>query len=167
LLRLFLAVWPPSPVLSALGTLDRRPHPDLRWTTPEQWHCTIRFFGRCAPEEVLAAWAPMAAAGPAEAVLGPATAAFGRRVLHVPVTGLDALAASAATATGRVGEPPDPRPFQGHITLARARGRAADLGALVGVPVTGRWPVEAVELVASRLGAGGSRYEVLARLQLT
>jgi 2'-5' RNA ligase len=66
-----------------------------------------------------------------------------------------------------VGEPPDPRPFHGHITLARARGREADLGELVGVPVAGRWPVEAIELVASQLGAGASRYEVLARLPLT
>ena len=100
--------------------------------------------------------------------MGPATGRFGRRVLHVPVHGLEDLAAATVEATAGVGLPPDRRPFAGHLTLARARDRrGVDLRPLSGVPVGGRWPVEELTLVASRLGGRApARYEVMETLPL-
>jgi len=57
-------------------------------------------------------------------VLGAATAWFrGRQILHVPVTGLDALARAVADATVAWGEGADDPLFSGHLTLARVRRR--------------------------------------------
>ena len=98
-----------------------------------------------------------------EATLGPATGRFGRRVLHVPVHGLEEVAAATVAATAGVGRPPDSRSFAGHVTLARARGRrGVDLRPLAGVAVSGSWTVGELTLVASHLGGNKpSRYEVV------
>ncbi len=166
--RLFLAVWPPPEVLEALAALPRPDVAGLRWTTAEQWHVTLRFLGDA--DEVAAREAfDRTAVGPEVAArLGPLTGRFGRRVLHVPVHGLEGLAAATLEATAGVGLAPGTRPFAGHITLARARGRrGVDLRPLAGKVVSGRWAVDELTLVASHLGgAGPSRYEVVARRTL-
>ena len=133
----------------------------------EQWHVTLRFLGRVdAVDEAIAALGAMRAA-PAEAVAGPAVGRFGQRVLHVPVAGLDEVAAAVVVATASVGEPPEERPFAGHLTLARvARGGRVDLRRLAGQPVAGRWPVTEVCLVESHLSPKGARYEVVSRFPL-
>ena len=170
-----MAVWPPEDVAagvaSAVASLQAA-HPDeagaLRWTGPEQWHVTLRFLGNADEDEARVAFGRAAGLdgfGPATAVAGPATGRFGRRVLHVPVAGLEGLAAAVVAATADVGEPPEDRRFAGHLTLARARDRrGADLGPFTGVAVVGRWAVPEVTLVASRPGRGGARYEVVDRL---
>lgn len=167
-MRLFVAVWPPPEVVETLAELPRSASEALRWTTPEQWHVTLRFLGEVAdPDAVLAALgrvdlAPMTGT---VAELGPATACFGRHVLQAPVGGLEALAAAVLVGTAEVGIPPGAS-FSGHVTLARARGagrrRHADLRPLAGVAVSARWLVTEVTLVASTLGDRGSRYRVLA-----
>lgn len=163
--RAFVAVWPPPAVGRALAALARPERPGLRWTTPDQWHVTLRFLGRVDPGRVTEAFAGLEPPGPAQAVLGPTVGRFGDRVLHVPVAGLDALAAAVAAVPG-LGPRPE-RSFRGHVTLARARGSAAvDLGALTGAPVAGRWPVGEVTLVRSHLDGAGARYEVVARRPL-
>lgn len=177
--RLFVAVWPPDEVLDAVAALPRPEVPGLRWTGREQWHVTLRFLGQVDDAGVVAAAlgslagerpvgaGPLAGerpvgAGPLEAVAGPAVERFDRRVLHVPVAGLEPVAAAVVAATAAIGQPPDDRPFAGHITIARAIGRARPpLAALVGTPIAGRWPVDEVCLVASQLSSKGARYEVL------
>jgi len=157
-----------------METLAGLPRPEvhgLRWTAPEQWHVTLRFLGEVDTADVAAARAAfegIRVAGRVTAQLGPATARFGRRVLHVPVAGLEKLATATVAATGGVGRPPDHRPFTGHLTLARAGDRrGVDLRALAGVPLAGSWTVGEVTLVASRLGgAGPPRYEVVEALAL-
>ena len=135
--RRFLAVWPPAPVVEALAPLAR--------VRAEKLHVTLRFLGEAAfdVEACRAARLP--------------TATFGRRVLHVPVSGLEALAAAV--------DPQPERPFSGHLTLARSR-RGEDLRPRAGVAVPAEaqvpWPVAEVTLVAS----AGGHYEVLERFPM-
>jgi 2'-5' RNA ligase len=165
--RLFVAVWPPAEVVEGIAVLPRPAIPGLRWTDREQWHVTLRFMGRvdavAAVDEALSH-----VHGPAvDVVAGPTVGRFGHRVLHVPVDGLAPLAAAVVDATAAFGEPPEDRPFAGHVTLARVRrGARVDLRALAGAPVEGRWRVDAVTLVESRLGGAGARYDVIGRYPL-
>jgi 2'-5' RNA ligase len=87
-------------------------------------------------------------------------------VLHVPVTGLDDIAAAVMASTAAVGEPPDDRPFASHLTLARARARRGiDLRALTGEPVDAGWQVDDVCVIESHLHPEGARYETLQRIR--
>lgn len=171
-MRLFVAVWPPPKLVAAVEAalvagerseaVDRR----LRWTPPGKWHVTLRFLGEAEVEEARACFRSVRHA-PVAAALGPAIGAFGRRVLHVPVAGLDALAGAVVAATAAVGRPPDGRPFAGHLTLARARSRdGADLRPWRGAAVSGSWTVGELTLVASTTAPGGGGYEVVDRLAL-
>ena len=165
--RLFVAVSPPEAVLERVAALDRPEVAGVRWTDRAQWHVTLRFLGRVDDVAAAAEAVGRVRAAPTEASLGPAVGRFGQRVLHVPVTGLEAVAEAVVAATAHVGEPPEERPFAGHLTLARVTGRAkVDLRALAGQPVEGRWRVDEVCLVESHLSSKGARYETVARVAL-
>lgn len=169
-MRLFVAVTPPEPVLDELVALiDRlRGAPaagNLRWADRSQLHVTLRFLGEVDEAAVagLVAALDSAPLPAATATLGPAVVRLGRQVLCAPVAGLDALATAVIAATAGVGRPPESRPFAGHVTLARAKGRrggAVDRS-VAGSAVTGGWPVDDVQLVQSHLGSSGARYEVV------
>lgn len=139
--------------------------PDVVRTAPEKLHVTLRFLGEVPPEvrwslppasAFASASGPVVSgpvpSGPVVAALGPVTATFGRGVLHVPVSGLDGLAA--------VVDPAPSRPFVGHLTVQRGR----DVRRWAGVPVPEAaqvpWPVAEVTLVRS----AGGRYEVIERV---
>ncbi len=161
--RLFVAVWPPDEVVERVAAHDRPEVVGLRWTRRPQWHVTLRFFGRADVGEARAALndlvVPTAAV---EAVVGPAVGRFGQRVLQVPVCGLDGLAAAVVSATAGVGDPPEDRPFAGHLTLARvAKSGRVDLRALTGQAITGTWAVTEVTLVESRLSSAGATYQTV------
>lgn len=161
--RLFVAVWPPPGVLDLVAALPRRDEPGVRWTTRDQWHVTLRFLGTCEVDEAVAALGGLRwPDGPVAATCGPAVSRLGRDVVVVPVRGLDDLAAAVAAATGGVGEPPDPRPFTGHLTVARLRHRAAC--GVAGTPISASFPVGSVALVRSELDPAGARYETIATL---
>jgi len=165
--RLFVAVWPPAEILDRVAALPRAQVDGLRWTDRRQWHVTLRFLGRV--DDVASAAAALEGMDPVsrpEAVLGPTAGRFGRRVVHVPVSGLEGVADAVASATADVGLPPEDRPFTGHLTLARAKGTEADIGALTGGVITGRWTVDEVCLVESRLSAAGADYAVVGRFPL-
>lgn len=164
-MRLFVAVWPSSEVLDAIGAFERPEVRGLRWTTPDQWHVTLRFMGECDVDEARAAFGSIEAE-PAEVTMGPATGRFGRRILHVPTEGLLSLAAATVAATAGVGDPPDPRPFAGHLTLARSRRGDSELGPFAGLPLAGRWIADQLTLVSSQLGPAGARYEIVESLPL-
>src|SRR6478735_2799993 len=121
--RLFVAVWPPPAVIQQLKALVRPELPNLRWTGPPQWHVTLRFMGSVDDVDAAVAAFDGIESAPVVATFGPKIGRFGDRVLHVSVDGLTELAAAVARATADIGEPPDPRPFHGHLTLARSRGR--------------------------------------------
>jgi 2'-5' RNA ligase len=169
--RLFVAVWPPDDVVDVLADLPRPDVAGVRWTTQGQWHVTLRFLGQVAADDVdqvtdTFGRIDVGSAGPVSAEMGPATACLGRGILQVPVQGLDELARATVEATADVGQPPEDRPFHGHLTLARARGRKGDLRRLRGAPLAARWKVAELTLVASTPHREGSRYEVVASLPL-
>ena len=153
------------------------PRPDLaslRWTTEDQWHVTLRFLGEVEePDAVAAALKEVpsllreAEIEDVEALLGAVTAWFrGRRILHVPVAGLDSLAEATATASAPGGEALDEPPFSGHVTLARVRRNETGPANLAGTPISAEWMVREIFLLSSTLGPGGSRYGVVARVPL-
>ena len=168
-MRLFVAVSLPPTIVQLLESLPRPESQHLRWTTPAQWHITLRFLGEVDEVEAVAAVADAVAgvtdrcddAG-LEARLGPATAWFpGRRVLQVPVAGLDGLAMVVRELTAGWG--PDREPgFAGHVTLARMRGDTVGPASLAGMPVEGRFRLTTVTLFASSPGPGGAAYDALA-----
>ena len=154
--RLFVAVWPSEEALASVAALDRPPLRSVRWTGPEQWHVTLRFLGSVEASEAVDALSSMRHP-PVSARLGSATGRFGRAVLHVPVDGLESLAAAVVSVTAEVGRPVEDRPFHGHLTLARSRERrgSRELVDLAGAPVTPvAWEVTSVDLVESHLGHG-------------
>jgi 2'-5' RNA ligase len=164
--RLFVAAVPPAAVLDRVAALPRPEVEGLRWTTRDQWHVTLRFLGRVTDVDAVSAAVEAVTISRCEARIGPEVGRFGRRVLHVPVAGLDDLAAAVVAGTAAVGEPPEDRPFAPHLTLARSRARRGiDLRALTGEPIEAAWPVEDICLVESRLHPDGARYETLRRVR--
>jgi 2'-5' RNA ligase len=172
--RLFVAVTPPEEVLAVVTGLERPNLEKLRWTTQEQWHVTLRFLGEVESAAPVARSLGEAASrfretgAEVEATLGPAIAWFtGRRILQVPVGGLDDLARVVVEATALHGEPPDPHPFVGHLTLARVRGQGKGPSNLAGSPVRASWKVQEVSLFSSTLGRGGAVYETVERFPVS
>jgi len=166
-----VAAWPPAEVAAAVAALDRPELPAVRWTREEGWHVTLRFLGGVAPGGVAGVAGALEAVrslGPVVAEAGPATRRLGRSMLVLPVSGLGSVAAAVDDALAIVGVAPEERPFRGHLTVARARGRASLPAGLSGAPLVARWVVDEVALVESTLhGARGSRYTVLERVPLT
>jgi 2'-5' RNA ligase len=117
--RLFVAVWPDDETRRRLAGLELElgRTKGLRFVGPERWHVTLRFLGEVAEDDVGALGAAVISAaaaspGPLECRLGPGTGWFtGVRVLHLPATGLDGLAAAVRAATlPIVGEPAEAEP---------------------------------------------------------
>lgn len=179
-MRLFVAVWPPPAVVEVLARVERPPLPGVRWTTPDQWHVTLRFLGEVGDEERWPAAAVLreAAAGvsPVDVGVGHRLSKFGRDISLVQVAGLRpwADAVGAAFDAAGIGRPSDGREFVGHITVARtvgARGARArpgepgDVSSLSGLDLPpGRrgWRATELALVRSELTPRGARYETLA-----
>jgi RNA 2',3'-cyclic 3'-phosphodiesterase len=164
--RLFVAVWPPDEILDAIAALPRADEPGVRWTRRDQWHVTLRFLGRAEMETAVAALNTVrwGAVPPTRVELAPAVSRLGRSVICLPASGAAGLAESVTDATADVGEPPDPRPFTGHLTLARLRGRGACR--LAGHRFEGSFLASEVTLVESRPAEGGTDYAVVARFPL-
>ena len=165
--RLFVAVRPPATVLARIAELPRPDERGVRWVPPSQWHVTLRFLGEAeehAARDALGALPAALAAtvpgsGAVEAVLGPAVSRLGRSVVCIPVAGLDDLARAVVAVTEAIGDPPDPRPFAGHLTLARLRGRGSC--GVAGTALAARFAVTEVELVRSTLASSGVHHEVI------
>ena len=169
-MRLFVGVRPPAAVREVIGALPRYEDPAFRWTSSSQWHVTLRFLGAVDEREVEPLVAALARAAaqepPREAHLGPETTRLGRGTLVVPVTGLDELADAVEAVTADVGRPPPGRPFSGHLTLARGRGRRPVPARAAGRPVSATWWVDGFALLSSRLHPDGARYEDVERFTL-
>jgi 2'-5' RNA ligase len=164
--RLFVAVWPPAEVLDVIGALHRPDVPGVRWTTPDQWHVTLRFLGD-VDDELGAPLGACLPGGPASvATMGPLTVRLGRSILMAPVGGLGELAEAVLAATAPVVPVVERRPFRGHLTLARARRGAWIPSTMAGTSLAGSWPVGRLSLVRSELHPSGARYSEVAGIDL-
>jgi len=151
--RLFVGVWPPDEVVDALRSLPRPDEPAVRWSTPEQWHVTLRFLG--SVEDVSGVRAALRAItwSSAQVELGPATARLGSSILMLPVRGLDDLANALPF-------PFDHGGFTGHLTVARARGRRGRVpSSLEGIPCSASWRATSFALVRSQTRPTGAVYD--------
>ena len=169
-MRLFVAVWPPPDVVQQLERLPRPDHPAVRWTTPDQWHVTLRFLGDVPDAEVTGLTAALEEVarglGERDAVLGPTTKRLGRGSLVAPVQGIDDLGTAVIEAMAELGKPAPERPFTGHLTLARGRGKRPVPPSLAGPELAARWRVRSLAIVRSELYPDGARYHDLVRLPL-
>jgi RNA 2',3'-cyclic 3'-phosphodiesterase len=151
--------------------------PEFRWTPAANLHLTIRFLGNV--EEPVAE-------GIADRLAGQSPAGFtvelgdvgtfnrGRLVrvvwLQVGVGSEHAveLAAQVEAECVRAGLIPETRPFQPHLTLARARARDGnDLPALPATPDLPPWRAEELILYRSHLGRAGAIYKTIRSLRLS
>lgn len=169
-MRLFVALWPDAAAIGVLEQLERPEESGVRWTSQAEWHVTLRFLGEVADSEVSdvagAMTSAVATLGSRSIALGPATTRLGKGHLVLPATGADELAAAVVDATAEHGQRPDDRPFAGHLTIARGRGRRPVPTTLEGTPLVTSWHAVEVALVRSHLESGGPRYETIARAPL-
>jgi 2'-5' RNA ligase len=162
--RLFVAVWPPEVVLDQIAALPRSAE-GLRWTTRDQWHVTLRFLGRTTIAPAVEALVeldgqpacPVTIAGPARRL--------GRGAFALPVDGLAPLALATIAAFDGIGRPAEPRPFRGHLTLARVKD-ARPRVLMPSLAFEASWTVRSVCLVRSHLARSGARYETIASADL-
>ncbi len=175
-MRLFVAAWPDDPTRDRLAALDLGRAKNLRLVGPTRWHVTLRFLGDVVADQLGPLGDALRASvasetGPAECRLGPETGWFrGVRVLQLPATGLVGLAKAVRAGTDRVLPEPETgeQPFNGHLTLARAKGRlgATAQAELAGIPFVAAFPVEYVDLVASQPSPNGHIYSTVVRARL-
>jgi 2'-5' RNA ligase len=176
--RTFVAAWPDEPTRHRLAALEMElgHAKNLRLVGPTRWHVTLRFLGEVAEEQLGPLGDALVACGaaqpgPVACRLGPATAWFTRvRVLQVPTVGLDALAAAVRGGTEplvaeQVG---GGSPFNGHITLARVKGRLGPQAQaeLEGIPFDASFAVPHIDLVASAPSPHGHVYTTVRRAPL-
>lgn len=158
--RLFLAVWLPPALVPRVADLAGPEQRGVRWVPPENLHLTLRFFGEADPDAVDAALGSVDLPA-AEVTLGPAVSRLGRSAVVLPATGLDELAALVGDTTATIGRPPDPRPFAGHLTLARLKHRAAC--GIAGARFDATFPVTELALVESSPTDHGIGYTTVRR----
>ena len=157
--RLFVAAWPTAAVSERLADMPRPSEPGVRWVPPGNRHITLRFIGDGDRDEITDRLA--AATLPrVTATLGPAVELLGRRLLVIPVDGLDPLAAAIGAATSGIGQE-EQRRFRGHLTIARLAGGARP--SLTGHRLHDEFEITEIALVASGLHADGATYTTLDR----
>ena len=162
--RLFVAVIPPVGVLDMLETVPRDAHPDVRYTTRDQWHITLRFLGDADIDEAAAALQRVVAPA-VDVSLGPRVERLGRTVAMVPCAGLDTVAAEVRSATADIEHPLEARAFVGHLTIARMKN--ARRCPATGFELAATFAATELQLVRSHLAREGARYEVVASRPLT
>jgi 2'-5' RNA ligase len=184
--RLFIAVPVADDVRRAVGQLmedvaggpiEERTHGQPRWVRVDGLHLTLRFLGATPDErqaELAAALRAAAHETPPFPISLNGGGAFPNlsqpRVLWIGITqGATELGSLADALSGelrRLGWPPEDRPFQPHLTLARTDGvpgagdRAQRLAELA-ADLRASWQGDRLVLYRSVLGRGPARYEAV------
>ncbi|HEV2029395.1 MAG TPA: RNA 2',3'-cyclic phosphodiesterase [Candidatus Dormibacteraeota bacterium] len=151
--------------------------PEFRWTPVANLHLTIRFIGNVEPS---------VAEGIADRLAEQQLVSFtlelgdvgtfkrGRLVrvvwlqLRVGAEPARELAAQVEAECVRAGLVPEARPFQPHLTVARARSRDGnELPALPATPDLPPWRADELVLYRSHQGRAGAVYEPIRSLRLS
>lgn len=176
MLRLFVAIRPPSPVrdrlLALMGGVA-----GARWQDDDQLHLTLRFIGEVdgrSAEDIDAGLRGVRQAPFALTLDG--VRSFERRgepttlwAGVAPQEPLKALHKKVDQAVARAGGEAEHRAYQPHITLARLPRGAGSIGPFLeaaGALSGPSFEVEDFCLYESRLAAAGAVYEVLERYRL-
>jgi len=164
--RLFVALWPSAPAVTALAHDVELTRPglaglDLRWQSPERWHITLAFIGPGDPDRAARRLTGVALPQPGPLRL-TGSGAFGP-VLWVGVEH-GAWLAPLARAVQEVLHVEDRR-FRAHVTVARGRSRTAAAEVRAAVPALSshagpEWVPDRMTLVRSVTGPR-PRYEVV------
>jgi 2'-5' RNA ligase len=173
--RLFVAIQPPATIrerlLELMGGI-----PGARWQDDEQLHLTLRFIGevdRHQAEDIAAALGSVRQ-GPFEIALSGVGSFLkrGKGALWAgvaPQQTLKSLHKKVGQACLRAGVDPDTRAYHPHITLARLSRGAGPVEPFIercaGLS-SAPFPVEAMCLYESRLGAAGASYRIVDRYSL-
>jgi 2'-5' RNA ligase len=159
-------------------------HEKIRWTLPEQYHLTLRFFGNVDTEVIPNLCATLKATCATSAPLELTASGLGcfpnprrARVLWVgindPGDHLANLWQKINTATAAFGEPPDHETFVGHLTLGRIKllsrtGIEAMQGAIQkhAQLQLGTWQTTHLDLMRSELDSQGAVYSLVQTIPL-
>ena len=177
--RAFFGLPVPQPQRDQLGRFIAKcaqMAPDFRWTPVENLHLTLRFVGSVDRSVVKAVADALSTRplGAFELRLGDiGTFRRGRAVrvvwlrLRAGADEASALAAQADAECIRAGLAGEERPFQAHLTLARARARdGSTLPDLPAAPQLDLWRADEVILYVSHLSRAGANYEAIRSLTL-
>ena len=146
---------------------------EVRWVKPENVHLTLMFLGDVVEEDLARVTSILESVCGRHESFEVAPSGFGAfpsarraRILWAGVgegaERLTALAHDVQRSLESLGFEPEKRPYRPHLTLGRARGRPAVLGASGITPPGLGFPVNSVELVESVLGEAGATYSTLA-----
>ncbi len=151
--------------------------PGARWVAARNLHVTLRFIGEvdeAAAHEIHDALAALAL--PPLALTLEGLGLFGARKPHTLWAGLardealERLQAKVEAAMVHAGQPPEPRKFFPHVTLARlSQAQPARLQAFISLNSPfrgGPWAVDHVTLFRSFLSHSGAEYEAVAEYPL-
>ncbi|MGC2636269.1 MAG: RNA 2',3'-cyclic phosphodiesterase [Acidobacteriaceae bacterium] len=154
--------------------------PELRWSDPRGWHVTLQFLGEVTlsraaqvAEKLATVQADPVPVRIAELGFFERAGVFFAGVALTPE--LLALEQNIVGAMRTCGFTPEPRRYNPHITLARAKGRggARELAPLKKalerspIALAAAFMAEEFQLYESILGSEGSRYEVRGRFALS
>jgi 2'-5' RNA ligase len=150
--------------------------PDFRWVPAANLHLTVRFIGSVDRKlvEDIADRLPESQLAAFEIALGDLGTFKRGRLVRVAWLGLlsgveaaQGLAARVEAACAAAGLEAETRPFQPHLTLARARARLGSaLPGLPDAPKLRPWKADELVLYQSHLTPKGSVYEPLRTLRM-
>jgi 2'-5' RNA ligase len=182
--RMFVAVTPPERIRDDLAQfLEARP--EMRWSSPLQWHVTLAFLSSVHEhrvDDLVARLTRVAARRHAFLARLVGAGCFpnpghasvlwlGVRAGDDDPVDLRHLAVGARAAANKSGAAPDGKAFVPHLTVARLRRpiEATRWLRVLDTYASPDWVVDHIELVASFLGEGPTRrprYESVATLPL-
>jgi 2'-5' RNA ligase len=185
MIRAFIAITPPPALQQTMADVCQvfqRLSLPWRWVTPDHIHLTLRFLGNVSNETVPSLLQAIEQAAQGQTAFPLRARALGcfphparARVLWVglddPSQTLARLNARLTAALTPLGFPPEGRPFQPHLTLARAQNRVPSRQ-LFPILQTyqnrdfGEFLVTQVNLMQSQLQRGGALHTVLRSVTL-
>lgn len=161
---LFTALIPPDDVADALAAGLGETGDGLRWSTRENWHVTLGYYGEDDPA-TRGDWLAGRLDGRPAVDVRLENAGTFPGVLWLTVAGTELEPLALAAGAGAEG-----RPYRAHLTLARFPREAPELAEpwvkrLSGFTSRG-WQATEVALMSSEREPGGTRYRVVRNFEL-